>query len=66
MGNNEIRRLQELYLQESNAFLEGLRQGVSWKLLHKKKEKIKELSRLLDQHRHQSNDPSSNTQRKHS
>ena len=60
----DLRKLQELYLQESNAFLEGLRQGASWQLLNKKKERIKEISRLLDQYKSGS-DPSSNAQRKH-
>lgn len=65
MVNKELRKIQELYIQESNAFLEGIRQGVSWELLNKKKEKIKELSRLLDQQRSESDDPSSCRQRMH-
>ena len=65
MENRELRKLQERYIQESNAFLEGLKQGVSWDILNRKKEKIKELSRLLDQQRSLSTDPSSNKQRNH-
>jgi len=65
MENKELRKLQKLYIQESNAFLEGIRQGVSWEFLNKKKEKIRELSRLLDQERNDSRDPSSNRQRMH-
>ena len=49
MENNELRELQELYLQESNAFLECLKQRVSWNILDKKREKIREISRLIDE-----------------
>ena len=65
MENRDLKKLQELYIQESNAFLEGLKQGASWEVLNRKKEKIKELSRLLDQERSEYNDPSSNRQRNH-
>ena len=65
MESKELRKLQELYVQESNAFLEGIRQGVSWELLNKKKERIKELSKLMDQQRNESKDPSSGMQRMH-
>ena len=47
--DSELRRLQELYIQESNAFLECLRQKVPLSLLDKKREKIKEISRMIDE-----------------
>lgn len=65
MERNDLRKLQELYLLESNAFLEGLRQGASWQLLNKKKKRIKEISDLLDQYKSHSKDPSSYLQRGH-
>jgi hypothetical protein len=59
MGNEGLRELQQLYIQESNAFLECLRQKVSLDILNKKRGKIKEISRLIDEKARQMNDPSS-------
>jgi hypothetical protein len=64
MGNEGLRELQQLYLQESNAFLECLRQKVSSDILNKKREKIKEISRLIDEKTRQMNDPSSLKERR--
>ncbi len=63
MGSRELRDLQKQYIQESNAFLECLRQKVSFDILDKKREKIKEISRLIDEHSRDSNDPSSTGRR---
>jgi len=49
MENSELRELQEIYIQESNAFLECLKQKVSLNILDKKREKIREISRLIDE-----------------
>ena len=59
MENSELRRLQQLYIQESNAFLECLRQKVSVEVLEKKRQKIREISRLMDENSARNNDPSS-------
>ena len=63
MGSRELRDLQKQYIQESNAFLECLRQKVSFDILDKKREKIKEISRLIDEYSRDSNDPSSTRRR---
>jgi GTPase SAR1 family protein len=63
METKELRELHQLYIQESNAFLECLRQKVSWSILDKKREKIREISRLIDEKSRQSKDPSSGNQR---
>ena len=64
MGSEGLRELQQLYIQESNAFLECLRQKVSSDILNKKREKIKEISRLIDEKARQMNDPSSAKERR--
>jgi hypothetical protein len=64
MENRELQDLQRRYIEESNAFLEGLRQGVSSELLARKIEKIKALSRLLDADKDKHSDPSGNPLRK--
>jgi hypothetical protein len=56
MDNSELRRLQQQYIEESNAFLECLRQKVSLDILEKKRQKIREISRRIDE---QSRDDSS-------
>jgi hypothetical protein len=61
MESRELRELQERYIQESNAFLECLRQKVSWNILDKKREKIREISRLIDEQSNRHKNPSSNT-----
>lgn len=63
MEDRDLRELQELYIQESNAFLECLRQKVSWNLLDKKRAKIREISRLIDEKSKLLRDPSSNIER---
>lgn len=63
MENQELRELQELYIQESNAFLECLRQKVSWNILDKKRAKIREISRLIDEKSNELKDPFSNNKR---
>jgi hypothetical protein len=63
MENYELRELQQLYIQESNVFLECLRQKVSWNILDKKREKIREISRLIDEKSTQSKDPASANKR---
>ena len=59
MKDTELRDLQKQYIAESNAFLECLRQKVSLDILNKKRKKIKEISRLIDEKSRQTNDPSS-------
>ena len=61
MESRELRELQEQYIQESNAFLECLRQKVSWNILDKKREKIREISRLIDEQSNRLKNPFSNT-----
>lgn len=63
MRDSELRNLQRQYIDESNAFLECLRQKVSLDILNKKREKIKEISRLMDEKSRQTTDPSSQQQR---
>ena len=63
MEKRGLKELQELYVQESNAFLECLRQKVSWNILNKKREKIREISRLIDEKSNGRNDPSSDVTR---
>lgn len=63
MEDRDLLELQELYIQESNAFLECLRQKVSWNLLDKKRAKIREISRLIDEKSKLLRDPSSNIER---
>ena len=58
MENGELRRLQQLYIEESNAFLECLRQKVSLDILEKKREKIREISRLIDENSKKEDGPS--------
>lgn len=48
MENDELSELQKLYIQESKAFLECLRQKVSWNILDKKREKDQEDIRSKD------------------
>ena len=64
MGNEGLIELQQLYIQESNAFLECLRQRVSSDILDKKRQKIKEISRLIDEKAMQMQDPSSSKKRR--
>jgi hypothetical protein len=59
----DFRKLQELYIRETKAFLEGLKHRVSVDYLQIKKDRIKELSRLLDQQSDRSENPSSHPQR---
>ena len=63
MRDSELSGLQKQYIDESNAFLECLRQKVGLDILNKKREKIKEISRLIDQMSKQTNDPSSTEKR---
>lgn len=63
MENRDLRELQELYIQESNAFLECLRQKVSWNILDKKRAKIREISRLIDEKSKQMRQPPPDRQR---
>jgi hypothetical protein len=49
MDNGELRKLQQQYIDESNAFLECLRQKVPLNVIEKKREKIREISRLIDE-----------------
>lgn len=63
MENSELRELQQLYIQENNAFLECLRQKVSWNILDKKREKIREISRLIDEASNQLKNPSPDNKR---
>ena len=63
MDNSELRELQRKYIEESNAFLECLRQKVSLEILEKKRQKIKEISRLIDENSRRNNDPSSSNPR---
>ena len=63
MDNGELRELQRQYIEESNAFLECLRQKVSLEILEKKRQKIKEISRLIDENSRRNNDPSSSNPR---
>jgi len=49
MDNRELRELQQQYIDESNAFLECLRQKVPLDILEKKRQKIREISRLIDE-----------------
>ncbi|MDB5253544.1 MAG: hypothetical protein JWP27_2713 [Flaviaesturariibacter sp.] len=65
MESREMHQLQKLYIQETNRYLAGLKQGVAGDELDKQKERIKELSRLLDQRYHGGSDPSSNLRRHH-
>ena len=65
MENREMHQLQRLYIQETNYYLAGLKQGVSEDELQKHKERIKELSRQLDARNQRGNDPSSTLQRRH-
>ena len=58
MENSELRRLQRLYIEESNAFLECLRQKVSVDILDKKRQKIREISRLIDENLEREKGPS--------
>lgn len=63
MEKEELRELQKLYIQESNAFLECLRQNVSLDVLNKKREKIRKISTRMDELSKGRNDPSSNYKR---
>jgi hypothetical protein len=65
MENREMHQLQRLYIQETNYYLAGLKQGVSEGELLKHKERIKELSQQLDLRSRGSNDPSSMSKRLH-
>jgi hypothetical protein len=63
MDNSEVRRLQQEYIEESNAFLECLRQKVSMDILEKKRQKIREISRLIDEKSRDLNSPKGNNPR---
>ena len=65
MENREMHQLQRLYIQETNYYLAGLKQGVSEGELLKHKERIKELSQQLDLRTRGSDDPSSMSKRLH-
>jgi hypothetical protein len=65
MENREMHELQKLYIQETNYYLEALRRGASGEELAVKKEKIKELSKMLDQKATGEADPSSSPRRWH-
>jgi hypothetical protein len=58
MDNSELRKLQQQYIDESNAFLECLRQKVPLNIIEKKREKIREISRLIDKKIEEQNLPS--------
>lgn len=61
--DSELRKLQQQYIEESNAFLECLRQKVPLDLLEKKREKIREISRLIDEKTQNPNAPSGSNPR---
>lgn len=63
MENEELRELQKLYIQESKAFLECLRQNVSLEVLQKKREKIRKIYNRIDELSNGRNDPSSDCKR---
>jgi hypothetical protein len=63
MDNSELRRLQQQYIEESNAFLECLRQKVSIDILEKKRQKIREISRLIDEKSRDHDSPKGNNPR---
>jgi hypothetical protein len=63
MDNSELRNLQQQYIQESNAFLECLRQKVSLDIIQRKREKIREISRLIDEKTQGQNPPSGSNPR---
>jgi hypothetical protein len=65
MENREIHELQRLYIKETNNYLESLKQGASGEELAKQKERIKELSRMMDQNPRLDSDPSSSPRRWH-
>jgi hypothetical protein len=65
MENREIHELQRLYIKETNNYLESLKQGASGEDLAKQKERIKELSRMMDQNPRLDSDPSSSPRRWH-
>lgn len=65
MENREMHQLQKQYILETNHYLSILKQGLSGEQLIKQKEKIKELSRLLDQRYQGTTDPASNLKRRH-
>jgi uncharacterized protein with von Willebrand factor type A (vWA) domain len=65
MESREMHQLQKLYIQETNRYLASLKEGVAGTELNRQKERIKELSRLLDQRYHGGADPASNLRRHH-
>lgn len=65
MENREMHQLQREYIQQTNFYLASLKLGVSGEELQKQKERIKELSRELDQQFRTVTDPSSHSKRLH-
>jgi hypothetical protein len=65
MENREMHELQKLYIQETNNYLESLKRGASGEELLQQKQKIKELSQMMDQRIRHETDPSSCPRRWH-
>ena len=60
-----MHQLQRLYIEETNHYLAGLKQGISRDELQKYRERIRELSQQLDARSRAENDPSSTLNRRH-
>lgn len=65
MENREMHRLQKLYILETHRYLECLKEGVSTEVLKEQKDKIKELSRIMDETKFLGADPSGSPLRRH-
>jgi hypothetical protein len=65
MENREMHELQKLYIQETNNYLESLKRGASGEELQQQKQRIKELSQIMDQRMRGETDPSSSPRRWH-
>jgi hypothetical protein len=65
MENREMHELQKLYIQETNNYLESLKRGASGEELAQKKDKIRELSKMMDMNLRGETDPSSSPRRWH-
>jgi hypothetical protein len=65
METREMHELQKLYIQETNNYLECLKRGASGEELLQKKERIRELSKMMDQNMRGETDPSSSARRWH-
>ena len=65
METREMHELQRQYIQETNNYLESLRRGASGDELEQRKQKIKQLSIMMDQRMRGESDPSSSPRRWH-